>query len=777
MGICYDLTNASDYLSLPELAHALAGLPALVDVLLLDACSMAMTEVAYQVEDCTNVLVAPEGLGYAPAPYDSYLSVLTNHPSTVPEDFAKKMAIEYINWCMPITEINNATISASDLTKIAALKMALTDFSFKLNETEEVYHEQISLARNMTEQYPGPYGGQSGYYVDLYRLSQLVYQYVSGPNVRNAAEQVMNALESMIIFEGDKALPGSHGLSIFFPHKSNYDYFNSYLKGTYLETALAKDTPWDEFFTYHLKLQKSGCQLTIQTPYSDISVIFNEASYPTDANGKLRLFVLPGSYSVEVPSLVLQGQGSRGIFIGWNDYEKNPSRTIPLSSSATYTASYKTQYEVAFSNSGIGKDYEGTALTIDGTNYTASVLPVSFWWNESTSHSFAYWSPLQVNAEVKRYVWNSTTGLSSLRTGMITTSASGSITGYYKIQFHLSVVANPLNVTHPSGEGWYYNGTDAQISASEFIEIIPSSSRHRFNNWTAADTTEVVNPTSHSTTVRIDESKTVTANYLTEYYLAVMSTYGSPTPSSGWFESGKLIEASIASPIAGSTGTRYFCDGWTGTGSVNASGTATLVSFTLNEPSNITWNWKIQYLLTVSTDPIGLSPEPAVSPVGPWYDAGTQVSLTARQIEGREFDHWASNGATWDRDVSSITFVMEGPRDAIAYYVRARAWWEVLTSSENMQIIVGILGTLITIGLVGTAWIRTRHGRTAVKNFLAQIDDIRARRKDDPVKCEEELFELRNTVLEGVTDGRITQEGYEIIDAKIDKCLEELHRK
>jgi hypothetical protein len=120
---------------------------------------------------------------------------------------------------------------------------------------------------------------------------------------------------------------------------------------------------------------------------------------------------------------------------------------------------------------------------------------------------------------------------------------------------------------------------------------------------------------------------------------------------------------------------------------------------------------------------------------------------------------------------------MEGPRDAIAYYVRARAWWEVLTSSENMQIIVGILGTLITIGLVGTAWIRTRHGRTAVKNFLAQIDDIRARRKDDPVKCEEDLFELRNTVLEGVTDGRITQEGYEIIDAKIDKCLEELHRK
>ena len=94
-----------------------------------------------------------------------------------------------------------------------------------------------------------------------------------------------------------------------------------------------------------------------------------------------------------------------------------------------------------------------------------------------------------------------------------------------------------------------------------------------------------------------------------------------------------------------------------------------------------------------------------------------------------------------------------------------------------MQIILGLVGTLITVGLVGAAWIRTRHGRVTVRNFLVQIDDICARRKDDPAKCEEELFKLRNTVLEGVTDGRITQEGYEIIDAKIDKCLEGLHRK
>lgn len=776
MGICYDVTDSSNYLSLPELGQALSELPVIIDVLLLDACSMGMTEVAYQIRDYANVLVGPEGLGYAPAPYDNYLSILTNYPSTMPSDFAKQLASEYINWCMPIPEIENATMSATDLTKIVALRMAITDFSLEINETEIIYHELITLARNMTEQYPGPYAVQSGYYIDLYRLSELAYQYIPNSNVRNAADQVMGALESMIMYKGDKALPASHGLSIFFPHRNNYDDFNSYFKSPYLETGLTKDTPWDEFFINHLNLQKNGCVLTIQTPYSDISVTFNEEYYLTDVNGKLRLFVLPGSCAVEVPSQVLRGSGIRGIFTRWNDNDPNPSRTIPLSSSATYTAYYETQYEVAFNQWGVSIGYEGTILTVDGMDYNSSKLPVSFWWNQSTSHTFAYWSPLQVSAKVSRYVWSATTGLSSLRTEQITASASGSITGYYKTQFYLSLTTNPLDVATPSGEGWYYNGTDAQISTPEYVDITPTLSRYRFNNWTTEDTTKLTNLNLHSTAVRIDEAKTVTSNYLTEHYLTVISPYGSPTPTSGWFESGKLIEASIASPTSGPTGTRYLCDGWTGTGSVSTSGTTTSVNFTLNEPSSITWNWKTQYLLTVSTNPTELTPEPTVFPVGPWYDGGAQVTLTASHIEGRTFDHWTCNDASWDRDVNPITVAMDRPRNAIAHYVRASAWWEILAKPENLSLVLGLVGILITVGLIGTAWIRTRKGKATVRTFSIRIDEVCAKHKDDPRKCEEELRRLRNTAFEGVTDGRITQEGYEIIQAKIDKCLKEVAR-
>lgn len=86
--------------------------------------------------------------------------------------------------------------------------------------------------------------------------------------------------------------------------------------------------------------------------------------------------------------------------------------------------------------------------------------------------------------------------------------------------------------------------------------------------------------------------------------LAVISPYGSPMPTSGWFTSGSSVTASVTSPWAGTTGTRYVCTGWTGAGSVPKSGTGSSVTFTLSQDSSITWNWKTQYLLTV-TSPYG----------------------------------------------------------------------------------------------------------------------------------------------------------------------------
>jgi hypothetical protein len=87
------------------------------------------------------------------------------------------------------------------------------------------------------------------------------------------------------------------------------------------------------------------------------------------------------------------------------------------------------------------------------------------------------------------------------------------------------------------------------------------------------------------------------------------------------------------------------------------------------------------------------------------------------------------------------------------------------------------LGVVLSVSLIGTTWVRTRKRRGIVKTLLNEIDEIYSRQKTNPHKCEEELSRLRNTILEGLTDGRINEEGYSVLDSKIDKYLEELRKQ
>jgi hypothetical protein len=685
MGVCFDVTSQGDNLTLSKLSQALSGLPAIIDVVLIDACSTCMTEVAYQIKDYANVLVGPEGLGSEPAPYDDYLSSLTSNSSMSPSEFARDIVTDYIDWCwtIDVSQIPNATMSAIDLTKITSLTASIDDFAINLKEKETPYHEQISLARTLTEGYEGPYANQFGYYIDLYHLAQLIYQNVPDVELRKAASKVMSVLSvgNAIIIEDDKADLNAHGLSIFFPdEKVKYDSF----KNLYENTAFTFDTPWDEFLKYHL----SGYLLTIQTPYSKIQIEVNGDLYLTDANGKINVFGLPGSYIVNVPMIVSIGPYSRGNFTKWNDSIKNSSRTILVNEDLTLEAEYKTQYKLI-------TDSNFDTITI----YISPSSPDD-WYNISSIVQISASTPAPIGGE--QYVWLGWTG-----------AGLGSYTGMERSP---SITMNgPINETAV----W----------------------RH-------------------------------------EYYLTLTSPQGSPTLTSRWFAAGTAINTSVTSPWPiHATGTRYVCTGWTGTGSAPSSGTSTTVNFTIDTPSSIEWNWKTQYYLTVLTNPAGLSPQPDISPQGPWYDMDTLVTCTAKEINGYTFDHWTCEEASWPLGINLVNVTMNGPCEATAYYVHALAWWETMFNSQNLQAILGALGILLTVALLGTAWIRTRKRRSITKTFLDEIDDVYLKFKTNPRTCEEELYRLRNTILEGLTDGKITEENYGILDRKIDKYMKELEDK
>lgn len=90
--------------------------------------------------------------------------------------------------------------------------------------------------------------------------------------------------------------------------------------------------------------------------------------------------------------------------------------------------------------------------------------------------------------------------------------------------------------------------------------------------------------------------------------LAVTSAHGTPSPiGTVSYTSGTSITATVTSPVTENT-LSYTCTGWSGTGSVPASGSATSITFSLTTDSTITWNW-------IPT-PVGTpTPTPTATPV------------------------------------------------------------------------------------------------------------------------------------------------------------------
>jgi hypothetical protein len=241
-----------------------------------------------------------------------------------------------------------------------------------------------------------------------------------------------------------------------------------------------------------------------------------------------------------------------------------------------------------------------------------------------------------------------------------------------QLQHYLSVIS-PYDT--PSGEGWYYNGTKAFASLANGIIDYGNGTRAIFTHWSGdASGTNY----SKSEPICMDQNKTAIANWKIQYYLTVTSSYGSPTPTSKWFDKGTNITASVVTPWAGPTGTRYLCTGWAGTGSVPTSGTLSTINFAMNQPSSITWNWKTQYLLTVLIDPTGLSPQPTRNPTGEagptngwWYDTSINVALTAQSVTGYTFNYWDVEGTSQGNGVNPITMYMNAPHTATAHYASA----------------------------------------------------------------------------------------------------------
>ena len=170
---------------------------------------------------------------------------------------------------------------------------------------------------------------------------------------------------------------------------------------------------------------------------------------------------------------------------------------------------------VTFDQVGVGSDYSGPVLKVDGVNYTVSSLPASFVWGVGSNHTFEFYEVLY--ADGKRYVWKETKGLSTGRSGTITVpDAGGYVNATYKTQYLVTVTASPSEAQ---------GGTFQITFTSCGTTFINKTGRTPYSVWIDAGTTVTVsNPQqeikgykfqsySPSDSLYIDEPKIITLIY------------------------------------------------------------------------------------------------------------------------------------------------------------------------------------------------------------------------------------------------------------------------
>jgi hypothetical protein len=239
----YDLNNS---ITMPQLEEAMAFINDLLgkklEIIGMDACYMAMVEVAYQIKDYASIMIASQasipGDGWQ---YDCILEDLIVYPEQTTKYFATEIINCYSDQYDGSTR--NVTLSAIDLNGIDSLAGDISIMAQEIMNDHSTPKNNYRDARNETQNYTG-----LGFeYIDLKHYVSLLGDYTHNSKVLNAAYNINQSLQSSNIIISNtyfgNSVQNSYGLSIYFPYYVYDSYYNY--------TNFSQDILWDEML-YHL---------------------------------------------------------------------------------------------------------------------------------------------------------------------------------------------------------------------------------------------------------------------------------------------------------------------------------------------------------------------------------------------------------------------------------------------------------------------------------------------------------------------------------------------
>jgi len=216
------------------------------------------------------------------------------------------------------------------------------------------------------------------------------------------------------------------------------------------------------------------------------------------------------------------------------------------------------------------------------------------------------------------------------------------------------------------GNGLHYYNDGSSVTCSVTSPVTEGNYVWTCTGWSGTGSVPATG-SDKTVTFTITAGSTITWNWqsaLVQRKLTVYSAHDSPDPSVGdhYYDHGNSVTCSVTSPVA-EDNMVWTCTGWSGTGSVPASGGGTSTTFSITQDSTITWNWQgtpVQRKLTVYS--AHDSPDPSVG--DHYYNHGDSVtcSVSSPVTEGNMV--WTCTGWSGTGDVpstgssASVTFTI-----------------------------------------------------------------------------------------------------------------------
>jgi len=352
---------------------------------------------------------------------------------------------------------------------------------------------------------------------------------------------------------------------------------------------------------------------------SDITVVANfdtqyEVSFslsPENAEASIQPEGAQWFDSGEQVSITTETSSSSYVFLQWetsnqfNQIENinSQSTSVTINGPGEITAVYSlVQLQVSFVQNGIDNPGVQTTVTyrINGGTEIEETVPFEVTVDHGDTITYSYRETITVISFNERYQLAETSPSSP-----VTVTDDIQIVGNYDLQYFMIFDENGLD-NSAQGTVLIIGGEEKTYSDLPIIDWFNRGTTYRYTLTVSGGANKqfiLLDPVGPRI---INSAESVDGNYKVQYYFEVNSPVGNPT-GQGWYDSGATVISNSGSPIppSGSPQVGYLATGYTGTGSLS-NGVGTTATFTIDEPSSITWRWEGTLILYPDGD---LSPQ------------------------------------------------------------------------------------------------------------------------------------------------------------------------